>query len=102
MAYSVFTMKNYLKEIKTVNLSERCINNVEITRNCFELIRDDISHSGDIKDPGETSVKASEVLGRALVGVMPRVFCWRHYFGQMGFPQPFAIRDSVTANMSRE
>lgn len=45
----------------TFKLSQACHSDVEITKNCFEYIRDHIRHSGDHKDD-VTTCKASDVL----------------------------------------
>jgi transglutaminase-like putative cysteine protease len=43
------------------NLSIDCKTDIEITKNCFEFVRDEIRHSGDSKDDIVT-LKASDVL----------------------------------------
>jgi len=51
------------KEIQSLakDLSSNCKNNIEIAKNCFEYVRDNIRHSGDYKD-NITTCKASDVL----------------------------------------
>ena len=44
-----------------INLSANCKTDTEITKNCFEYVRDNINHSGDFKD-NITTCKASDVL----------------------------------------
>ena len=44
-----------------MKLSKECSTDVEIAKNCFEYVRDNINHSGDHKDE-ITTVTASEVL----------------------------------------
>ncbi len=66
-------MKNYLRATAIIDyshpaidllakqLSEGARDDVEIAKNCFEYVRDEIAHTGD-KCSSEVSVKASEVL----------------------------------------
>ncbi|MDD2906947.1 MAG: transglutaminase family protein [Sulfurimonas sp.] len=44
-----------------INLSANCKTDVEIAKNCFEYVRDNINHTGDHKDNIST-IKASDVL----------------------------------------
>ena len=50
----------YIK-ILSEKLSLNCKTDVEIAKNCFEYVRDEIRHTGDFKD-NITSCKASDVL----------------------------------------
>jgi len=66
-------MTNFLKETPIINfgdaaiqtlakeLSDGCQTDVEIAKNCFTYVRDNINHSGDYKDD-ITTCKASDVL----------------------------------------
>ena len=66
-------MTNFLKETKIINyshpsiqtlakkLSDGCNTDIEIAKNCFTYVRDNINHSGDHKD-NITTCKASDVL----------------------------------------
>ena len=66
-------MKNFLKETSVIDfsnpeiqklamsLSNKCKTDIEIAKNCFEYVRDNINHSGDHKD-NITTYKASDVL----------------------------------------
>jgi len=66
-------MKEYLKETEIIDysnsdikklakeLSKNCKDDVEIARNCFLFVRDNIRHTGDCKN-NITTCKASEVL----------------------------------------
>ncbi len=67
------TMQSYLAETPIIDftdpavsalaaeLAQGCATDVEIARNCFEYVRDEIRHSGDHKDP-VTTCRASDVL----------------------------------------
>jgi hypothetical protein len=44
-----------------INLSTDCKSDIEIAKNCFEYVRNNINHSGDYKD-NITTGKASDVL----------------------------------------
>lgn len=66
-------LDNFLKESEIVNFSNQniqklafefskdCKNDIEIAKNCFLYVRDNINHSGDYKDD-ITTCKASDVL----------------------------------------
>lgn len=67
-------MENFLKETDLINFSDPAVqklsktlakginSDIEIARNCFIYVRDEIKHSGDIKYNGVTTYKASDVL----------------------------------------
>jgi len=66
-------MKNYLEETEIIDFSEaniknlskilakNCKNDIEIAKNCFIYVRDEIRHTGDYQD-NITTYKASDVL----------------------------------------
>jgi len=66
-------MENFLKETEIINfsnqeikslaneLSSNCKTEIEVAKNCFEYVRDEIHHSGDYKDDITTCI-ASDVL----------------------------------------
>jgi len=67
-------MENFLKETDLINFSDPAVqklsktlakginSDIEIAKNCFIYVRDEIKHSGDIKYNGVTTYKASDVL----------------------------------------
>ena len=66
-------MKNYLEETEIIDFSEAniqnlskilakdCKSDIEIAKNCFTFVRDEIRHTGDFQD-NITTYKASDVL----------------------------------------
>lgn len=66
-------MKNFLEETEiinysnediknlAINLSNKCTTDIEIAKNCFKYVRDNIRHTGDYKDNITTYI-ASDVL----------------------------------------
>lgn len=43
-------------------LAKGCLSDIEIAKNCFEYVRDEIRHTGDYQDQTKTTYLASDVL----------------------------------------
>ena len=58
---NIINFDHPLVAIKACELAEGCSNDAEITKLCFEFVRDEIRHTGDVGE-GITTCSASEVL----------------------------------------
>jgi len=96
-------MQKYLEETEIIDynnkelyslalhLSKGCKTDIEIAKNCFEYVRDEIQHSGDYKDDTTTST-ASEVLEHKTGWCYAKAFLLAALLRANGIPTGFCYQ----------
>lgn len=88
-ATEVIDWDHLLVRAKAQQLAEGSGDPQEISRRCFEWVRDNIEHSFDFKRNPVTCV-ASDVLRQGTGYCYAKSTCWRRWCARTKFPQGFA------------